>query len=271
MASHRISIYLRRLVFASIAASSLLAAEHHGIVKSGGIPVPGATVTATMGDKTVATTTDDNGAYAFPNLENGVWTLSIEMLGFGKVTREIGVSPEAPPAPEWEVKLLNAADMKAAIAAATAPPPATAAPTAPKEADPTAAKPAATPATTTPTAPTTTANGRGGGRNGNAGLGGGRGGNQAQGNGRPSIRQSIQQQGNGNGFQRADVNTTGDAGAAADPNMNMASADLATSSSDALMVNGSVSSGQCRRANSRRTSSPRALLTALATADTQSA
>jgi len=248
MASHRISIYLRRFVCASIAASSLLAAEHHGIVKSGGIPVPGATVTATMGDKKVATTTDDNGAYAFPNLEDGVWTLSIEMLGFSKVTREIGVSPEAPPAPEWDVKLLNAAGMKAAIAAATAPPPAPVTPTAPKDAAPatpaapTAATPAATPATTTPTAPTTTANGRGG-RNGSPAAGGGRGGTQGQGNGRPSIRQSIQQQGNGNGFQRADVNTTGDAGATADPSMNMASADLATSSSDALMVNGSVSSG----------------------------
>ena len=240
MAANRIYTYFGRLLVAYIAVTGLLASEHHGIVKSGGLPVPGATVTATMGDKKIATTTDDNGAYAFLNLEDGVWTLSIEMLGFATLTKEVGVDAGAPSA-EWDLKLLSADAMKAAVAAALAPPSApapvttaqtpaavpAATPTTPATPAPSAAKPPATVAgATTPARPTPSAVG-------------GRGTQNA--NGRPSIRQSLQQ---GNGFQRANVNTTGDAAAVeADPGLNLSSADLAQSSGDAMMVNGSVSSG----------------------------
>ena len=241
MAAYRIYTYLGRLLAASIAVTGLLASEHHGIIKSGGLPVPGATVTATMGDKKVVTTSDDDGVYTFPDLADGIWTLNIEMLGFGKVTKEVGVAPEAPESPVWELKLLSADAMKAAVAAALAPPPAapaTAAPAAPVNA---AGTPATTPSTTptpaaappttsaaaTPDKPATPAAPAGGAQSANS---------------RPSIRQALQQR--GTGFQRANVNTTGDAGAVeADPSLNMANPDLAQSSGDAMMVNGSVSSG----------------------------
>src|SRR5882724_5341151 len=114
MAAKPIYIHLGRFIVACIAVTGLLASEHHGIVKSGGLPVPGVTVIATMGDKKVATTTDDNGAYGFPNLEDGVWTLNIEMLGFAKITRDVGIAPEAP-SPRWDLKLLPADAMKAAV------------------------------------------------------------------------------------------------------------------------------------------------------------
>src|ERR1022692_1011661 len=152
MAANRISIYLGRLLVASIIVTGLLASEHHGIIKSGGLPVPGATVTATMGDKKVVTTSDDNGAYAFPDLADGIWTLNIEMLGFAKLTKEVGVAADAPPSPEWDLKLLSADAMKAAVAAALAPPPAPAATTAAAPVSP-AATPAATPSTTPSTTP----------------------------------------------------------------------------------------------------------------------
>jgi hypothetical protein len=228
-----------------MAVTGLMASEHRGTVQSGGVPLPGVTVTATSGDKKVTTTTDDNGAYLFPNLDDGVWTVRFEMLGFGPIAKEIGVVPDAPAA-QFEMKLLSAAEIKAAVAAATAPPapaapatpPATVAPTtvpataaavetkAPVPAAAPAATPAATPASaSTGTAPSgaTPANGRGA---------------RGQQNGaRPSLTQAV------NGYQRMNVNATGDLGAgaengAADTN----GADLGASANDALVMNGSMSS-----------------------------
>src|SRR5271157_1182455 len=136
MAANRIFNIIGRAFAVWMAVAGLMASEHHGTVQSGGMPLPGVTVMATSGDKKVTTTTDDNGAYAFPNLEDGVWTLRFEMLGFGTITKEIGVEPDAPAA-QFEMKLLSAAEIKAAVAAAMAPPAAAAA--APAAAAPAAA------------------------------------------------------------------------------------------------------------------------------------
>jgi len=241
MPANRIYTNLGRLLVAAIAVAGLFASEHHGVIKSGGLPVPGATVTATMGDKKVVTTSDDNGEYAFPDLADGIWTISIEMLGFAKLTDDVGVAAEAP-SPVWDLKLLSADAMKTAVAAALAPPPA--------PATATAAAPASTPAATPPTTPSTTpaapatappaASAAGAPAKPAAPAASGNGSQNA--NSRPSIRQALQQR--GTGYQRANVNTTGDAGSVeADPSLSMASADLAQSSGDAMMVNGSVSSG----------------------------
>ncbi|MGA7238669.1 MAG: carboxypeptidase-like regulatory domain-containing protein, partial [Bryobacteraceae bacterium] len=240
MAAHRIFNYLGRVLVCWLAVTALLASEHHGIVKANGIPIPGATVTASeTGQKTQVTTTDDNGAYAFSDLSDGIWTISVEMLGFAKLTREIGVAADSP-SPTWELKLQSLSDLNAAVAAAKKPATATAA-TAPSAPTTTAAgeapKPTATaqnkPAATTPAA--TANNGRGG-----------RGGTN---NGRPSLANALAQQRNGNngsgGFQSVNVNSAGDQGGTQDNNNfgndNVAGGDLAQSSSDALVVGGSVS------------------------------
>jgi trimeric autotransporter adhesin len=240
MAAHRIFNYLGRVLVCWLAVTALLASEHHGIVKANGIPIPGATVTASeTGQKTQVTTTDDNGAYAFSDLPDGIWTISVEMLGFAKLTREIGVAADSP-SPTWELKLQSLSDLNAAVAAAKKPATATAA-TAPSAPTTTAAgeapKPTATaqnkPAATTPAA--TANNGRGG-----------RGGTN---NGRPSLANALAQQRNGNngsgGFQSVNVNSAGDQGGTQDNNNfgndNVAGGDLAQSSSDALVVGGSVS------------------------------
>src|SRR5579871_6787892 len=242
MAANRFTTYIGRLLAATIAVTGLLATEHHGVIKSGGLPVPGATVTATMGDKKVSTTSDENGVYAFPDLADGVWTISIEMLGFGKVSKQVAVSPDAPPNPEFDLKLLSAQEIKTAVAAATAPPPAATAAAAPAATPGTSPTTPAAASSTMPTpaspAPTTSATATPA-KSAAPASGSGNGGN------RPSIRQAVQQQQRGGGFQRANVNTTGDAGALeADSSLNMAgNADLAQSSGDAVMVNGSVSSG----------------------------
>src|ERR1041385_8867168 len=92
-----------RLFVISVTVSALFASEHRGVIQSAGLPVPGATVTAVNGDKKVVTTTDENGAYSFPNLADGIWTMQVSMLGFTKTSKEIGVAPAAPSG-IWELK-----------------------------------------------------------------------------------------------------------------------------------------------------------------------
>ena len=97
MELHRIHTYFGRLLAAWIAVAGLLAAEHHGTVKSGGLPVPGASVTAIKGDKKLYTTTDENGRYSFADLADGPWTIEVEMLGFAKALQRGRQSPSTRP------------------------------------------------------------------------------------------------------------------------------------------------------------------------------
>src|ERR1019366_8357115 len=141
MSLNRIHTRLGRLLAAWIAVAGLMAAEHHGTIKFGGLPVPGATVTASKGDKKLATTTDENGRYAFADLSDGAWTIEVEMLGFAKLSNEVGVAFDAP-APEWNLKFLPMSAIMAPPAAPSATPA--------KPADAASTPPAGTPAAVTP-------------------------------------------------------------------------------------------------------------------------
>ena len=74
-----------RIVFTTWLLSGLLstgilfATEQRGSVKVGGLPIPGANVTATLGEQKIVTSTDDNGVFIFPNLGPGVWTIEVEI------------------------------------------------------------------------------------------------------------------------------------------------------------------------------------------------
>jgi hypothetical protein len=112
---------LNSLVYCSLAivACTLLpASEHHGIVRFAGLPVPGATITATKGDKKQIAVTDPQGIYTFADLPDGVWNLQVEMLCFTPLKNEVAIAPNSP-SPEWELKLLPFDEIKA-----SAPPPA---------------------------------------------------------------------------------------------------------------------------------------------------
>ncbi len=78
--------------------------EHSGQVLVGGVPVPGATVTASAGDKKLVTSTDEDGKFKLPDATAGVWTLRVEMLGFEPATREITVTAEPQPS-MWTLTL----------------------------------------------------------------------------------------------------------------------------------------------------------------------
>jgi hypothetical protein len=230
MELHPIHTLFGRVLAAWVAVSGLMAAEHHGFVKFGGLPIPGASVTATMGDKKVATTTDDNGRYAFADLADGTWTLEIEMLGFARLTKEVGIALDAP-SPEWNLTFLTMNAITSPPGAPTAE--ATPAPVAPTTAaQATSAKPPAAPAAPSPATATQRSAAVGG--PGRAGRG-----QQAANGGRPSLAQA-------NNFQRLDVNASADATAInpAEGAISEASAaDMSQSADAAFVVNGSVSRG----------------------------
>jgi hypothetical protein len=106
MATKRIGNSLGRLVAACVAVSALMASEYHGTVKAGGLAFPGATVAAIQGDKKMVTTTDPQGAFSFSELADGTWTIEVEVLGFEKMARQVGVASDAPSA-DFELKFLT--------------------------------------------------------------------------------------------------------------------------------------------------------------------
>ena len=129
----------------------LPATEHRGTVKFTGLPVPGATVTATQGNKVLTAITDPQGAYSFPELPDGAWILQIEMLGFTPIRQEIIISPQTP-IPEFELRMLPLSEIHAV--AAPAPTPTQPAITAPTTAQPLTTK--SRKAKNAPPAPTNT-------------------------------------------------------------------------------------------------------------------
>jgi hypothetical protein len=109
---------MRKLPALWIALLSLSAAEHRGTVTFGGLPVPGAAVTATRGAARLTTVTGEDGAYAFPDLDGSPWQLRVDMQLFLPQTREI--TPGAASV-EWQ---LEPAPVDARTQAAPPPPPA---------------------------------------------------------------------------------------------------------------------------------------------------
>ncbi|HUY95203.1 MAG TPA: TonB-dependent receptor [Terracidiphilus sp.] len=92
---------LSALVFPAFAAAS----PYHGVVTFGGLPLPGATITASQGTKTLTTISDQSGAFAFDDLADGTWTIRIAMQCFEPVRAEVIIAPKTPAA-KWELKLL---------------------------------------------------------------------------------------------------------------------------------------------------------------------
>ncbi|WP_109488101.1 TonB-dependent receptor [Occallatibacter savannae] len=117
---------IRLLIIAlSCAGASIpaLASAYSGQVNFGGLPVPGATVTATQADKSISVTTDEGGTFRFADLPDGAWKIEVKMLCFETIHADVTIAPQMGPA-KWELKLLPIADLKS-LAAAPPPLPAT--------------------------------------------------------------------------------------------------------------------------------------------------
>ncbi len=108
--------FIRRRLLLGICACfcslTLAAAEHHGRVTFGGLPVPGATVTAVQGEKKFVTITDPQGNYSFPDLADGMWTIQVEVLCFSTLKRDVHITPGSVGA-DWELQLLPLSEIKA--------------------------------------------------------------------------------------------------------------------------------------------------------------
>ncbi len=88
------------------------ASENHGQVNFNGLPVPGATITATQGTKSFVAISGVDGSYSFPDLPDGTWKIKIAMTDFASIEQTITVSPSTP-AIKWDLTLLPAAQILA--------------------------------------------------------------------------------------------------------------------------------------------------------------
>jgi hypothetical protein len=93
----------------------------HGIVKSGNMPIPGASVSISVGSSSekISTWTDVDGSYSAPVPSSGSYTVRVQMVAFANSTRQVVIdathqtvqanfelillsrSKEAPPSPEF--------------------------------------------------------------------------------------------------------------------------------------------------------------------------
>ena len=90
--------------------TSLWAAEYHGRVRYGGVPVPGATVTLTQGSAELTTVTDSQGIYEFPNVAEGEWKIGIELRGFTPVHSSVAIGATNEQG-EFELQMLGLKDL----------------------------------------------------------------------------------------------------------------------------------------------------------------
>src|SRR6185437_6197808 len=89
-----------------LAAQTVWAAEYHGRVRYGGVPVPGATVTLTLVSTELTTVTDSQGCYEFPNVAAGTWKISIELRGFAHVSNAVTIGATNEQG-EWTLQMLD--------------------------------------------------------------------------------------------------------------------------------------------------------------------
>src|SRR5215813_2703944 len=101
------------LLFLAVSASIYAASDHHGQVVTGTVPVPGALVTATQGDKKLTAVTNEEGTYWFRDLVDGTWNIQVDITGFTVERRDITVGSDNPSA-TWEMKILPLDEQKAA-------------------------------------------------------------------------------------------------------------------------------------------------------------
>ena len=120
--ARRFATILLLCVLVSLCASRMAtASEYHGQVTFGGLPVPGATVTATQGEKKVSIVTDQGGLYDFPDLADGPWKIKIEMQCFTTIDADVTVAPQTAPG-KWELTLLPVDQLMARTKLTQAPP-----------------------------------------------------------------------------------------------------------------------------------------------------
>jgi hypothetical protein len=96
--------------------------SYDGVVTTGGVPIPGATVAAVRGERTIAASTDEDGRFRLMLAEDGVWQVRVEMRGFAPLTRDLTWPAEGPAV--FELALLPFAEIAREAIVARPPEPA---------------------------------------------------------------------------------------------------------------------------------------------------
>ena len=91
---------------------TVLASTYSGQVTFGGLAVPGATITATQGDRKFSVTSDETGRYRFDDLRDGQWTIEISLQCFAPIHVDVAIPPRTA-AGKWELKLLPIQELMA--------------------------------------------------------------------------------------------------------------------------------------------------------------
>src|SRR5579863_2494921 len=99
------------------------ASEYYGQITFGGLPVPGATIAATQGTKTISVTSDEGGVFHFDDLPDGQWKIEVKMMCFETIDADVTIAPKMS-ATKYELKLLPT-DQLQALAKALPPQPVT--------------------------------------------------------------------------------------------------------------------------------------------------
>lgn len=89
-----------------LVSKAALASEYRGQVIFGGLPVPGATITAMQGSQRFLAVSDQQGVYSFADLPDGTWKILVEMQCFSRIEQAITIAANMPAA-KWELKLLS--------------------------------------------------------------------------------------------------------------------------------------------------------------------
>jgi hypothetical protein len=104
----------KRYFFLLLLSSQLIASEHKGLVLYGGLPVPGASVTAERGGNKQTALCDSQGRYTFQDLSDGEWRLTVEMQMFAPTQQAVAIAPGAPIL-EWKLALKPAPEVRASV------------------------------------------------------------------------------------------------------------------------------------------------------------
>jgi hypothetical protein len=97
------------IALVGLAVSIHAAEKHQGHVRFGEVSVPGVSVMATQGDKTLRAVTDDEGNYILPDVD-GTWAIQVEMPGFETLRRNVVVAKESA-VEDWVLKLKPLAEI----------------------------------------------------------------------------------------------------------------------------------------------------------------
>jgi len=94
----------------ALANTFALASPFHGTVTFGAKPLPGAQVKVSQGAKSVEVVSDAVGSFLFTGLDDGKWTIDIQMQCFETIHADVNIVQNMPPA-QWEMKLLAAGQL----------------------------------------------------------------------------------------------------------------------------------------------------------------